>query len=432
MPQESTGWTLVLSESFTTTLDTTMWSAIDNDGATNGEYYWATGIYSNTGVTNTLARAISGGANGISVTASTGYTDSVDSWLILGPFNPGSASAAVVTFDYWFDATVGDYFGVAVSTDGGLTYSGERLNGGLEGWHSVSYNLNDVVGETAVYIAFIFTSDDSGNTQNRMGAYLDNINLYMRYSLSTYLPLIRKDFTPTPTATPIATNTPIATPVVPVAHYLDNFDNANSGWAMRRTDITNANNWGVVYTNQQELQIEVDNPQSYVIAAPVALAPQRPYNIEVKARFTTDSENQHKYGIVFAGDWDGHPCVNNNYATCFNKYYLLQVQIKFVNNVSHLEYIIRQVYDHDANNNPIFVDLKGWTTLTNAAPTGWHEWDVFVDDDGTIRIAFEDTQIASVTGSTGLDRPYFGVLGSTSGDGNAVVRFDYYKVDEVR
>lgn len=432
LPAEVPGWSLVLSETFTTTLDLTRWTAVDNNDTTAGEYYWGTDNFTVTGdVANTVAWAIRDGADGISVTVSQGYTNSVESWLILGPLNMENANQAVVVFDYWLESAIGDFLGVATSING-IDYNGKRLSGDISDWQSVSYSLNDVVGESAVYIAFIFTTNADGNASNRLGAFLDNVNLYLQYSYDTYLPAIRQDFTPTPTATPVATVTPTPTPLAPVAHYRDNFDDPNSGWAMRRTDITDVNNWGVNYFAQQELELEVGDKESYVIAAPAVLAPQRPYNIEVKARFTTNSKNQHKYGIVFAADWNGKPCPSNNFAACFNKYYVLQVQLKESGGSLHMEYMIRQVYDHDGNNNPIFVDLKGWTSLGTAATTGWHEWDVFVDDDGTINIAFNDTAVASVSGSTGLDRPYFGVLGATSTNGGAVVRFDYYKVDEVR
>ena len=458
VPQEATGWTLVLSETFTETLDTTRWTAVDNDGLDNGEYYWATGIYSNVNETDTIARAISGGANGISVTVTEGYTSSVQSWLILGPFNTKAANAALITFDYWFDAAPNDFLGIAVSTDGGLTYAGEHQNGGLadDGWQSVSYSLNDFVGETSVYVAFIFTSDSSTNTQNRLGAYLDNVDLYLRYSVNTYLPLVRRDFTPTPTstpsptntptptntpmptntpthtATPAATNTPTPTITPTPGSYRDDFDDPDSGWEMRRTNVTNSNNWDVTYFNNAELEIEVNSTDNYVIASPLVSAPARPYNIEVMARFTNDSGDRHIYGIVFAADWDGTECPDNDYSTCFNKYYLLRVEFDETTPGSpHLEYMLRRIYEHSNTNDPVSVDLIGWTGLGNAAPTGWHEWDILVEADGMIRIAFDDNQIAAVQGQTGLDRPYFGLMGETNDVNNGVVRFDYFKVDPV-
>ncbi|MCB8944963.1 MAG: hypothetical protein H6658_14530 [Ardenticatenaceae bacterium] len=445
VPHEATGWSLVVSETFTTSLDAGMWSAIDNDGDVNGEYYWATGIYSNTTVTDTIARAISGGANGISVTVAQGYTDSVDSWLILGPVATTNANAAVVTFDYWFDAAPGDYFGVAVSTDGGLTYDGERLNGGVAGWNSVSYSLNDVVGETAVYIAFIFTSDDSGNSQNRLGAYLDNVNLYMRYTLNTYLPVIRQDFTPTPTntatptntptptSTPEATNTPTPTATADGGSYLDNFDDANSGWEMRRTDIHDSEDYEINYTEAEELELVVVGERNYVIASPLIQAPEPPYNIETRARFTGDSEDRHIYGIIFAGNWNGNQCPDlDDFSTCFKQYYFLRVQWNEADpGDPFLEYMLWKVYTHNVNNNPIGSELIGWTSLGNASTTGWHEWDIQVYPDGKINILFNDKVVGSATDSSIIFQKYFGVMLQTKDIGGARVKFDYFKVDPI-
>ena len=447
VPQEATGWSLVLSETFTTTLDMNLWSSIDNDGDMNGEYYWDTGIYSNTTVSDTVARAISGGANGISVTVSEGYTASVDSWLILGPFSTESATSAVVTFDYWFDAHVGDYFGIAVSTDGGLTYSGERQNGGLaaDGWQSVSYNLNDVVGETAVYIAFIFTTDETSNSDNRLGAYLDNIDLYMRYSINTYLPVVIQDFTPTPTSTstpthtptptntPEVTNTPTPTHTPESSNYRDDFDDPDSGWEMRRTDMSNANDWEITYTENEELQLEVDETRSYIIVSPLVEAPQLPYNIEARARFTDQSEDRHLYGIIFGANWNGNDdCPVEDYSTCFNTYYWLRVEWDETNsNDPRLEFMLRRVYSHSGSNSPQAVDLIGWTGLGNATPNSWHEWDIRVESDGDIKISFNDALVASVSDSALINRKYFGVMLETNDIGDARVKFDYFKVNAI-
>ena len=430
---EATGWSLVLSETFTTTLDTMMWSAIDNDSASNGEYYWATGVFSNTGMTDTVsARAISGGADGMSVTETDGYPDNADSWLVLGPFSTEGANAAVITFDYFFDAAIGDFFGVAVSTDGGLNYVGKEQNGGLasNGWQSVSYNLNDVVGESAVYVAFIFTSDGSGNTNNRLGAYVDNVNLYMSFSLSTYLPFINKAFTPTPTSTPVPTNTP--TPVPVLDHYRDDFDDPDSGWEMRRTDISNTSDWAVKYRSDEQLELEVDNTSNYIIVSPLVEAPEPPYNIELKARFGTDSDDRHIYGIVFAADWNGTACPNNVYTSCFNKYHWLRVEWDESDPGNpFLEFMMRRIHSHNANNSPQGVDLLGWKKLNNASPTGWHEWDILVEENGKISISFDDNLVATTTSTTDIGLPYFGVMLETRHEGGAYAKFDYFKYDAV-
>lgn len=431
------GWNLVFSETFSTSLDSSVWSAIDNDGDTNGEYYWSTGVYSNTTITDTIARAISGGADGMLTTETQPYPDNVDSWLILGPFSTQGVGQATITFDYWFDAALLDYFGVAVSTDG-VNYSGVRKSGGLPEWHSVSYSLNDFVDEDMVYVAFIFTSDDSGNSTNRLGAYVDNVDLYLLYSLNTYLPLVNKGFTPvptntpTPTNTPVATNTPTPTLTPTPGNYRDDFDDPDSGWEMRRTD-SNPNDWEVNYLVAEELELVVDKTKSYVIASPLVAAPERPYNIEVKARFTDQSQHRHLYGILFAANWDGTECPNSDFSSCFKRFYWLRVAWDEPNSSNpRLEFMLKRVFTFEADNDPVSVDLIGWTGLGNATAHHWHEWDIRFEEDGDIKISFDDVLVASTRDTNDFGQLYFGLLAETRDIGDARVKFDYFKLNEIR
>ena len=430
------GWNLVFSETFTTALDSNVWSAIDNDGDTNGEYYWSTGVYSSTGITDTIARAISGGADGMLITETQGYPDNVDSWLILGPFSTEGAGQATITFDYWFDAALLDYFGVAASTNG-VNYSGLQQSGGLPGWQSVSYSLNDFVGEGTVYVAFIFTSDDSGNLTNRLGAYVDNVDLYLHYPLNTYLPFVNKAFTPIPTNTPTPTNTPVATSTptptnTPVpGDYLDEFDDPDSGWEMRRTD-SDINDWEVNYLSADELELVVDKTKSYVIASPLVPAPSPPYNIEVVARFTSQSEHRHLYGILFAADWNGTECPNSEFTSCFNRFYWLRVAWDEPGSSNpRLEFMLKRVFTFEEDNDPVSVDLIGWTSLGNADPDAWHEWDILFEEDGDIAISFNDALVATTRDTNSFGQRYFGLLGETRDIGGGRVKFDYFKLDDL-
>jgi hypothetical protein len=429
---DMSGWNHVFSETFSAPVESTVWSAIDNDGDTNGEYYWATGVYASTNVTDTIARAISGGTDGMLLSENDPYPDNVDSWLILGPFSTEGSDRATITFDYWFDAALLDYFGVAVSTDG-VNYTGTRLSGGLPGWHNVSHSLNDFVGEEKVWVAFTFTTDASGNQTNRLGAYMDNVNLYLHNALITYLPVMQKGFTPVPTNTPIPTNTPTPTATPVAGDYLDEFGNSNTGWAMRRTDMSSSNDWEVTYTTADELRLIVDETDSYIIVSPLVQAVEPPYNIEVIARFTSQSKDRHMYAIIFGADWDdGTVCPASDYSTCFNSYYWLRVEYdESIIGSPQLQYTLRRVTQHNSNNNPQSVTLIDWHDLGSASPTGWHEWDVLVEANGKITISFDDDFRGSVTDTTLLDQRYFGLMVQTNDEGDARSHFDYYKVDDV-
>jgi hypothetical protein len=427
VPTDAHGWTIIYSDTFTTTLDANVWSSIDNDADTNGEYNWATGVYTSTGITDTImARAISGGTMGSTLTETQGYPDNVNSWLVLGPFSTENASKATITFDFWNEAALGDYFGVVASTDG-QAYSGLRQSGGVGEWNSVSYNLNDYVGQSSVYVAFIFTTNADGNTLNRLGAYLDNVSLYLNYPSNVYLPLMRQDITPTPANTP----TPTPSPTSQSGNYLDLFDDPNSGWEMRRTNIGDIDDYAIIYRTDDILEMQVDKTDDYLLASPLVPAPDKPYNIEVIAQFTDGSKDRHLYGIIFSGNYNGSSqCPNTGFTSCFTSFYYLRVEWdETTANSPKLEYMLRRVWGFDEGNNMLATDLLGWSTLTGASPDGWHEWDILVENNGKITLSFDDAPLATVQDPEPLPGNYFGFIVETRAQGGARVKFDQFKAN---
>jgi subtilisin family serine protease len=127
----------------------------------------------------------------------------MNSWLVYGPFDLSDANAATLTFKNWNDTETGwDYFKWMASTDG-TNFSGYISDGNTGGWVDRSLDLSNVptygslIGQSQVWIAFIYTSDE---TINYEGSYIDNVvlqkdvgqpNLYwtfMALSSSTWSP----------------------------------------------------------------------------------------------------------------------------------------------------------------------------------------------------------------------------------------------------
>jgi len=107
------------------------------------------------------------------------YRANQESWLIYGPFSLAGAAQAELTFDFWLRSESGfDYFSYLVSTDG-TTFVGRSIAGDLSGWLPEVLNLADLdgvqaLGETQVWIAFLFESDSAIEYE---GVYVDNVLL---------------------------------------------------------------------------------------------------------------------------------------------------------------------------------------------------------------------------------------------------------------
>ncbi|MEJ2748236.1 MAG: hypothetical protein P8183_10060 [Anaerolineae bacterium] len=220
------GWTVVLSETFESGIGFG-WASVDLDGFTNGEYKWGSETFTSPGSGTTSAWAVGDGQDGGLLDINTdGYPDNVNSWLVYGPVDMSDANDALLSFAYWLQTDGGEQFGIATSTDG-VNFTGIQPQGDSSGWENVSYDLSANAGQSLVYIAFVFTSDNSGNAGNLVGALVDDVELQLKGNSLNYMPLVRLD----PTATPTPTPTPI-----PTTGYEDKFTDGIDGWDMRRAN----------------------------------------------------------------------------------------------------------------------------------------------------------------------------------------------------
>jgi hypothetical protein len=108
------------------------------------------------------------------------YPPDVVAWMIYGPFSLEGASDAQMTFWRWALTEAGwDKMRWLVSVDG-LHFSGYYLTGGWPYWEcdTVDFKsvpgLGDVCGSTRVWVAFVFSSDESIGYE---GCYVDDVLL---------------------------------------------------------------------------------------------------------------------------------------------------------------------------------------------------------------------------------------------------------------
>lgn len=146
--------------------------AVGDDNYLDGYYYWGKrncrsfeGSYS----------GWAAGAGDSYLSCYSNYRDNMESWMIYGPFSLVGASGAELNYQLWLDSQI-DYDGVcSMASTNGSNFSGSCLSGYSAGWIDQTFDLSSYVGQSSVWIAFVFVS--SASTNYPEGGYVDNIEL---------------------------------------------------------------------------------------------------------------------------------------------------------------------------------------------------------------------------------------------------------------
>ena len=135
------------------------------------------------------------------------YPNGMEALLIYGPLDLSSYGDAVVSTTYFLDSRPGDYFGVAVSTDGSnftALSADSSANSSLTVAHTAIYGLKPYARQSGVWLAFYFTSNTDGSAG--FGAFVDDVVIRGLPLSKIYMPLVARQPTPTPTAVPYLYN----------------------------------------------------------------------------------------------------------------------------------------------------------------------------------------------------------------------------------
>ena len=191
-----------MSENFESAWPAPGWSLFDQSDADGGEYLFGkrdchprTGSYG--------AWSVGGGADGSSLSCSANYPNNVITWAVYGPFDLSTAIGANLDFYLWgqceYSQTCAyDYLLVGSSTDGaefsGPTYCGTWMDGNEgQDYFKHTLDLNEHLGQSQVWIAFIFVSDHADTFG---GLIVDDISLKVNLPPAgdyfLYLPLARR------------------------------------------------------------------------------------------------------------------------------------------------------------------------------------------------------------------------------------------------
>jgi len=165
-PESPEGWVAIKTEDFE--------GAFPNDWDLLGTPTWDDELY------RYHAGSWSGYCVGSSVSPPGPYPSNANSWMIYGPFSLSDASDARVDFYRWLDTEQDyDYLKWLASVDG-TNFYGWQTSGYAPSWQSTYFDLQTVptlgnlCGQSQVWIAFRFTSDESNEYE---GAYIDDIIL---------------------------------------------------------------------------------------------------------------------------------------------------------------------------------------------------------------------------------------------------------------
>ncbi|MBI5414589.1 S8 family serine peptidase, partial [Candidatus Peregrinibacteria bacterium] len=174
-PVVQAGWQTIMTENFEGAFPPggSSWQAYDNNSNSGNDYWDDVNCHPHTGSWSAWAAATG------DMPDCGQYDNNMNSWMVYGPFNLSDANEAELNFYFQNDSEQNwDFFGYYASING-LNYSGFQNTGSTGGWAYRSFDLTNVgtlgnlTGQPQVWIAFVFSSDNSVNSLQ--GAYVDDI-----------------------------------------------------------------------------------------------------------------------------------------------------------------------------------------------------------------------------------------------------------------
>jgi len=212
---------------------------------------------------------------------------------------------------------------------------------------------------------------------------------------------------------------------VPNPAYRNDFTGSGeNNWPIRRTSLLEGDEWHGTWTLEKDgsMYILMNDRWDFAIASPMVEAPSPPYVVETKAKFH-DAANLVAYGVIF-GAGGGSPCPAYRETGCFEHYYRLEV-IWYGDEAAKAGF--KRIDSHEADKgHGRGKELIDYQNLP-VDPNGWHTWKFVVEEDG-IDIYINGVLFGSVSDTSYINEPYFGIYASANEYKPAIGRFDYFYV----
>lgn len=183
-PTSTSGWTTVYSNDFESGFPDEDWHIWRSEASAQAVWDDWTCWYGDT--PDKSAGCAAGGSAAIGCEGL--YPNRMDSWMVYGPFSldqPG-ITAAELGFSFKLDCeSEYDYFFAAASVDGDIFHGAQWTGAVAAGSQTLDLadvpDLGNLLGESHVWIAFIFQSDES--TAGGAGAQVDDILIRADYPI---------------------------------------------------------------------------------------------------------------------------------------------------------------------------------------------------------------------------------------------------------
>ncbi|MEM7030525.1 MAG: clostripain-related cysteine peptidase [Chloroflexota bacterium] len=104
------------------------------------------------------------------------YPNNLNSWMICGPFDFSTAATVLVEYNMWLKTELNyDWLMLGASTDGTNYDLIDFWSGNSEGWLFTPYELESYAGQSEVWLAWVFQSDERNHDD---GVWIDNIEIW--------------------------------------------------------------------------------------------------------------------------------------------------------------------------------------------------------------------------------------------------------------
>lgn len=229
-----------------------------------------------------------------------------------------------------------------------------------------------------------------------------------------------------------------------IGGYRDDFDDAGTGWTVRRTSLWVPDDYEKhprsTYVAGGYLELMMNDRWDWFVTSPLRQAPELPYVLEYRAQLVKGAgvpPNLVSHGPILGGDWDMESCpeIGNVYETdnCFNHFYNFNIiyhgPLKMLfERVDYLQFCPTcggAALKRLSNDYSVWFEVGGLTD--NEPIPNWHTYRIEVRDTG-LTFYIDGAMRAQSPDASWVNERYFGLFASTDEYRPSHWYVDYYQI----